>query len=67
MAELEKRLRKELDFMHCPKCGMKLIEIDYKSLKIDRCSSCDGVWMDAGELEAAVELEKGLLRRIFGL
>ncbi|MBP2678599.1 MAG: Transcription factor zinc-finger, partial [Deltaproteobacteria bacterium] len=33
----------------------------------DRCSSCDGVWMDAGELEAAVELEKGLLRRIFGL
>jgi len=67
MAELEKRLRKELHFMHCPKCGMKLIEIDYKSLKIDRCSSCDGVWMDAGELEAAVELEKGLLRRIFGL
>jgi len=67
MSEAEKRRRKELHFMHCPKCGMKLIEVDYKSLKIDRCSSCDGVWLDAGELEAAVELERGLLGRIFGL
>lgn len=37
-----------------------LIEVDCKSLKIDRCSACDGVWMDAGEVEAAVGLEKGL-------
>jgi len=66
MAEQERRQRKELHFMHCPKCGMKLIEIDYKSLKVDRCSACDGVWLDAGELEAAVELERGLLGRIFG-
>jgi ribosomal protein L37AE/L43A len=67
MAELEKRQRKDLHFMHCPKCGMKLIEVDYKSLKIDRCSACGGVWLDAGELEAAVDLEKGLLGRIFGV
>jgi Zn-finger nucleic acid-binding protein len=40
--------------------------VDRKSLKIDRCSACDGVWMDAGELEAAVGLEKGLLGRILG-
>jgi len=66
MAELEKRRRKELHFMHCPKCGMTLIEVDYKSLKIDRCSSCAGVWLDAGELDAVVGLEKGLLGRIFG-
>ena len=67
MAELEKQQRKELHFMHCPKCGMKLIEVDYKSLKVDRCSACGGLWLDAGELEAAVALEKGLLGRIFGL
>ena len=64
-AEL-KQLR-DLHFMHCPKCGMQLIEVDYKTLKIDRCSACDGIWLDAGELDAAVELEKGLLGRIFGL
>ncbi|OGP22047.1 MAG: hypothetical protein A2Z26_06085 [Deltaproteobacteria bacterium RBG_16_66_15] len=67
MAVQEKQRQKELHFMHCPKCGMELIEVDYKTLKIDRCSACDGVWLDAGELEAAVELEKGLLGRIFGL
>jgi len=67
MVDLEKQRRKELHFMHCPKCGMKLIEVDYKSLKIDRCSACGGIWLDAGELDAAVELEKGLLGRIFGL
>ncbi len=67
MAEEEKLRRKELHFMHCPKCGMKLIEVDYHSLKIDRCSACGGVWLDAGELEAAVALEKGLLGRIFGV
>ena len=66
MAELEKQQRKELHFMHCPKCGMKLIEVDYKSLKVDRCSACGGLWLDAGELETAVALEKGLLGRIFG-
>jgi len=67
MAEEKKRQRKELHFMHCPKCGMMLIEVDYKSLKIDRCSGCEGIWLDAGELEAAVELDKGVLGRIFAL
>ncbi len=67
MAAEEKRKRKDLHFMQCPKCGMQLIEVDYKTLKIDRCSACDGIWLDAGELEAAVGLEKGLLGRIFGL
>ena len=67
MAAEEKRKRKDLHFMYCPKCGMQLIEVDYKTLKIDRCSACDGIWLDAGELEAAVGLEKGLLGRIFGL
>ncbi|MBP2684402.1 MAG: hypothetical protein H6Q79_2441 [Deltaproteobacteria bacterium] len=67
MEEQERQQRKKLHFMSCPKCGMKLIEVDYKSLKVDRCSACDGIWLDAGELEAAVELERGLLGRIFGL
>ena len=52
--------------MKCPKCGMDLIEVDYKSLKVDRCSGCDGVWLDPGELEAVVRMEKSMLGRIFG-
>jgi hypothetical protein len=67
MAEAEKKRLKELHSMHCPKCGMGLIEVEYKTLKIDRCSACDGVWLDAGELEAAVKLEKSVLSRMLGL
>ncbi|MBF0292378.1 MAG: zf-TFIIB domain-containing protein [Nitrospinae bacterium] len=51
MAAEERKRLKELHHMHCPKCGMSLIEIDYKHLKIDKCSGCDGVWLDAGELD----------------
>ena len=51
MAEEEKKKLKELHYMHCPKCGQRLSEIDYKGVKIDRCMNCQGVWLDAGELE----------------
>lgn len=67
LAEAEKNRLKELHFMRCPKCGMQLVEIDYKTLKLDRCTACDGVWLDAGELEAATKLEKSVLSRFLGL
>jgi len=67
MAEAEKTRLKELHYMHCPKCGMELIEVDFKTLKIDRCSACDGVWLDAGELESVVKLEKSVLSRFLGM
>ena len=67
MAAAEKKRLKDLHYMHCPKCGMELIEVDYKTLKVDRCSACDGLWLDAGELEAAVKLEKSVLSRFLGL
>ena len=33
MAEREKKRLKELHSMRCPKCGMELIEIDYKGIR----------------------------------
>ena len=65
-AKVKEKL-KELHYMHCPKCGMNLIEIDYKGLAIDKCSSCDGVWLDAGELEAVSNMEIDELIRIVGM
>ena len=57
MAEEEKRKLKELHYMHCPKCGHQLAELDYKGVKIDRCMNCQGVWLDAGELEQVTQKE----------
>lgn len=51
MQEQERQRLKELHHMRCPKCGMQLIELDYEGLKIDKCSHCEGIWLDAGELE----------------
>ncbi|MDD5205774.1 MAG: zf-TFIIB domain-containing protein [Desulfobacterales bacterium] len=51
-AEEKKRLQ-ELHFMHCPKCGMELIEISHKGISVDKCPSCEGVWLDSGDLNMA--------------
>lgn len=63
----EKERLRELHQMRCPKCGMELIEIDYKGTKIDKCSECDGIWLDAGELEAVSNLEKTGLDKLFSV
>jgi Zn finger protein HypA/HybF involved in hydrogenase expression len=63
----EKNKLKELHFMRCPKCGMEMIEIDYKGIKIDKCSECEGIWLDAGELEAVSKLEKSGLEKLFSV
>jgi len=67
LAEKDKQRLKDLHFMKCPKCGMELIEVDYKNVRIDKCSECDGVWLDAGELEAVSNLEKTGLDKFFGV
>jgi len=67
LAEEEKKKLKELHYMKCPKCGMNLIEIDYKGIKVDKCSDCEGVWLDVGELEAVSKLEKTRFDKLFNV
>ena len=65
-AEEIKRL-KELHHMRCPKCGMELIEINYKGIEVDKCSECEGIWLDAGELEVVSKLEKSSIDKLFSV
>jgi len=44
-------------YMHCPKCGEKLKERHFRKIVIDQCSGCQGIWLDAGELEQVAERE----------
>jgi Zn finger protein HypA/HybF involved in hydrogenase expression len=67
LSDEEKKRLKELHYMRCPKCGMKLIEIDYKNIKVDECSECEGIWLDAGELETVSKLEKTGLDKLFSV
>jgi len=75
-ALIEKR-RKELDakrqaqerqsthahWMKCPKCGGDMTEIALQGIKVDRCTSCGGIYFDRGELELLLETkeQKGFL------
>lgn len=63
----ERKRLQELHHMCCPKCGMPLIEVDYKGLKIDECSECRGLWLDAGEVQQIISLEQGALTRFFSI
>jgi acetyl-CoA carboxylase beta subunit len=47
----EQRRLKELHFMHCPKCGMKMHEVAMRGVDVDVCFACNGVFLDQGELE----------------
>ncbi len=51
--------------MNCPKCGMKLVEVHYKDVAVDKCSGCDGIWLDAGEMELVSNLSQGVLSKWF--
>lgn len=54
--EVEERQRlKELHFMHCPKCGMKMTASTLLNVEVEVCPDCRGVFLDSGELEKIVE------------
>lgn len=37
--------------MNCPVCKTALMVLEHKSLEVDYCAACKGIWLDAGELE----------------
>ena len=43
--------------MHCVRCKTEMKKNNLRGVLVDHCSTCNGVWLDAGELEA---LEKGM-------
>jgi PAT family beta-lactamase induction signal transducer AmpG len=37
--------------MRCPKCRADMEQVDYEGTEIDRCTICQGIWFDAGEID----------------
>lgn len=53
----------------CPKCGAGLVAIPYRGVELDKCSRCQGLWLDCGELDRVLAGDSGFLasvKRIFG-
>ncbi|WAS97341.1 TFIIB-type zinc ribbon-containing protein [Nannocystis punicea] len=47
----EREEQRRLHWMRCPKCGSELAEVQFRAVKVDKCFSCNGVFLDDGELE----------------
>lgn len=63
--EAEERERaRQLHYMKCPKCGMDLQEIVFSDVRVDKCFSCGGLWLDEGELDAILGKESGFLSKL---
>ena len=69
-AEARRKL-KDLHFMKCPKCGHDMKEEVVEGVTLDRCTFCEGIYFDAGELETAFVNRsgrtRGLLAKLIGL
>jgi uncharacterized protein len=50
--------------MRCPKCGEPLKARSFQKIEIDQCTGCNGIWLDAGEMEqvAGKEIDSWLGR-----
>ncbi len=70
-AEGERQRLRDLHYMKCPKCGHELKEESIEGIAVDRCSFCEGVYFDAGELDQLLTKKadegKGFLRKLIGV
>jgi hypothetical protein len=63
--EAEKVRLKNLHWMRCPKCGMEMHEVKYRGMDVDVCFSCNGIFLDQGELTHLEKPEsKGVMSAI---
>ncbi|MBK6488744.1 MAG: zf-TFIIB domain-containing protein [Gemmatimonadetes bacterium] len=71
LAAKRAKVERQSHFMKCPKCGHDLTETDFHQIKIDRCTTCHGVWFDAGEVEMLEHVDqsqiRSFVRSMFGL
>ncbi|UCC98629.1 MAG: zf-TFIIB domain-containing protein [Phycisphaerales bacterium] len=49
--------------MDCPVCKNAMITLELEDVEIDYCTDCDGIWLDAGELELLLG-EQGKARHL---
>ncbi|MCB0752524.1 MAG: zf-TFIIB domain-containing protein [Ignavibacteriae bacterium] len=41
--------------MFCPSCKHPMIVLEFEEIETDFCTNCEGIWLDAGELELLLE------------
>jgi Zn-finger nucleic acid-binding protein len=68
-AEEERQQVLQVARNRCPKCAAPLVAVPFRGVELDKCSRCQGIWLDFGELDQVLGKEEGFLgglKRIFG-
>lgn len=52
--------------IRCPRDGHELTERAYGDVRVDLCSHCHGVWLDAGELAQLIHLPGSTIELVLG-
>lgn len=67
----ERERLRDLHYMKCPKCGHDMREEALQGVNVDRCTFCEGLYFDAGELDRVLlkkgEERKSFFRRLVGM
>ncbi len=50
--------------MNCPECKEPLVILELEQIEVDYCINCEGIWLDAGELELFLETDDERARLI---
>lgn len=62
--EAETALRQQA-LMRCPKDGDTLVSLQQREVTVEECPTCQGLWLDRGELETLAKHEnEGWLTRL---
>lgn len=63
--EVESVPQSEIDrLVECPADGTPMNPVDVGGLVYDTCPTCQGVWLDAGEMAALLSIENHIRRNI---
>jgi acetyl-CoA carboxylase beta subunit len=70
--EEQRRRVREAHWMKCPKCGHDLKTEVLEGVDVDRCTYCEGFFLDAGEIERLFLLKEqsrrqSFMRRLLGI
>ena len=67
----ELKALKDAHWMKCPKCGHDMENIEIEGVVTDKCSFCEGLYFDHGELQELLqrhdEKKKGVFKTLLGL
>jgi hypothetical protein len=55
LEQAERERRKELHYLHCPKCGQTMEVAHLEGVEIEVCPDCGGIYLDAGELDRVLD------------